>query len=146
MSWTEPLSRNAVATDLLSRPLACCLASVGRTGEPYTVVVWCTLDSGDVISVNARRGRWLDNLKHRPAVAVTVVDDNNSLRYVSVQGRVVAIEKDVAYRHINALSLSYEGRLYAYSAPDQVDRFKVTIKPVAVRVVDHAPPPRAPAG
>ena len=92
------------------------------------------------IAVNAAEGLWLANLRRDPRVALVVVDTANILRHVGVQGRVVEISPDERYAHIDSLSQIYEGRPYAYSRPEDVPRFRVTIEPERIRTLDLPPP------
>jgi PPOX class probable F420-dependent enzyme len=124
--------------ELLAGPNPCCLTSLRANGDPYSVVVWCAQD-GDRITVNAAEGRWLRNLRRDPRVALVVVDRQDILRHVSVDGVVASIEPDTHYAHVDSLSQVYEGRRYAYTTPEDVPRFRVEIEPLRVRTVDISP-------
>ena len=102
--------------ELLEGPYPCCLTTLRGEGDPYGVVVWCAPE-GERVTVNAAEGRWLTNLRRDPRVSLVVVDTAEILRYVGIEGRVVAIEPDLEYAHIDALSALYEGRRYAYTTP-----------------------------
>jgi PPOX class probable F420-dependent enzyme len=132
------LIKDELVRELLEAPFPCCLTSLDRDGSPYGVVVWCAPDGGR-ITVNAARGLWLRNLRRDPRVSLVVVDTGNILRHVSVQGRVVGIDPDERYAHIDSLSQVYEGRRYQYSTPEEVPRFRVAIEPDRVRTLDLAP-------
>jgi PPOX class probable F420-dependent enzyme len=129
-----------LVAELLAGPYPCCLTTLRASGDPYGVVVWCGRD-GERPTVNAAESRWLENLRRDPRVSMVVVDTANILRHVSVDGVVAAIEPDSDYAHIDALSLVYEGRRYAYSTPEEVPRFRVEIEPKRIRTVDISPPP-----
>jgi PPOX class probable F420-dependent enzyme len=132
------LSGNEFIEELLAAPFPCALSSLDADGRPYSVVVWCARE-GDRITVNAAEGLWLRNLRRDPRVSLVIVDTGNILRHVGVQGRVVAIEPDEDYEHIDSLSQVYEGWRYQYSYPEDVPRFKVTIEPDRVRTLDLEP-------
>ena len=53
---------------------------------------------------------------------------------------MVEIAPDDGYAHINSLSEVYEGRPYAYSTPEEVPRFRVTIEPARIRSLDLPTP------
>ena len=125
--------------ELFAGPHPCCLTTLGAAGDPYSVVVWCARD-GDRVTVNAAESRWLENLRRDPRVALVVVDTENILRHVSVDGVVAAIVPDTDYAHIDSLSLIYEGRRYQYSTPEDVPRFRVEIEARRIRTVDISPP------
>jgi hypothetical protein len=98
-------------------------------------VVWCGLD-GKRFTVNGAEGRWLDNVRRDPRVSFVVVDTEDILRHVGVDGRVVEIEPDTDYAHIDELSRVYLGGKYQWSTPDDVARFRVVIEPQRLRTVD----------
>jgi len=130
----------ALVEELFAGPFPCCLTSLRANGEPYSVVVWAARD-GERFTVNAAEGRWLANLRRDPRVALVVVDTDNILRHVGVDGVVTAIEPDDEYAHIDALSRVYEGRPYAYSTPEEVPRFRVEIEARRIRTLDLPAPP-----
>jgi PPOX class probable F420-dependent enzyme len=132
-------ARDEFIREMLAAPHPCCLSSLDEDGSPYVVVVWCALE-GDRFTVNAADSHWLDNLRRDPRVSLAIVDTENILRYVGVQGRVVAIEPDEDYAHIDVLSQIYEGRTYQYSFPEDVQRYRVVIEPDHVRALDYEPP------
>jgi PPOX class probable F420-dependent enzyme len=121
--------------ELADGPNPCCLTSLRADGSPYTVVVWCGRD-GDRFTVNAAEGRWLANIRRDPRVSFVVVDIANILRHVGVEGRVVAVEPDTDYAHIDGLSRTYLGSKYQWTTPDDVPRFRVVIEPERIRTVD----------
>jgi PPOX class probable F420-dependent enzyme len=125
--------------ELAGGPYPCILTTLREDGSPYGVVVWCGRD-GDRFTVNAAEGRWLDNLRRDPRVSLVIVDTANILRHVGVDGRVVEVEPDSDYAHIDALSQTYMGEPYGWSRPGEVDRFKVTIEAERVRTADIPPP------
>jgi PPOX class probable F420-dependent enzyme len=131
------MSKRELVRELLEGPYPCCLTTLRADGDPYGVVVWCAPE-GDLLTVNAAQGRWLANLRRDPRVSLVVIDTAEILRYVGIDGRVVAIEPDLHYAHIDALSDLYQGRPYAYTTPERVPRFKVTIEALRTRAVDES--------
>jgi PPOX class probable F420-dependent enzyme len=121
--------------ELLAGPYPCCLTTLRADSSPYSVVVWCARE-GDRFTVNAAEGRWLDNLRRDPRVSFVVVDTANILRHVAVDGRVVAIEPDDDYAHIDSLARVYVGGRYQWSTPAEVPRFRVVIEPIRIRTTD----------
>ncbi|MPZ50920.1 MAG: TIGR03618 family F420-dependent PPOX class oxidoreductase [Dehalococcoidia bacterium] len=79
-----------------------------KSGAPQVTPVWVDHDGTHVL-INTAEGRQKAlNLKREPRVALSVVDRNNSQRYVQVRGRVVqTIGGEEAYQHINKLSKKY---------------------------------------
>jgi PPOX class probable F420-dependent enzyme len=129
----------AIVEELLSGPYPCCITTLGASGEPYGVVVWCAPEGEDV-TVNAGETRWLRNLRRDPRVSLVVVDTENILRHVAVQGWVKEISADEGYEHIDRLSAIYEGRRYQYTLPQDAPRFKVVIEAEKIRTLDISPP------
>lgn len=123
---------------MLAAPHPCCLTSLDEDGRPYGVVVWCALD-GERFTVNAADGRWLTNLRRDPRVSLVIVDTDNILRHVAVEGTVVEIEPDEGYSHIDSLSQLYEGRPYQYSYPEDVPRYRLVIEPDRLRTLNLEP-------
>ena len=132
-------TRDPFVREMLAAPHPCSLTSLDANGRPYGVVVWCALD-GDRFTVNAGDGHWLANLRRDPRVSLVIVDTENILRHVAVQGTVVAIEPDPDHEHIDSLSQAYEGRPYQYSLPEDEPRYRLTIEPERIRGFDFAPP------
>jgi PPOX class probable F420-dependent enzyme len=131
-------ARDEFVREMLTAPHPCCLTSLDEDGRPYGVVVWCALD-GDRFTVNAADGHWLGNLRRDPRVSLVIVDTDNILRHVAVQGTVIEIEPDVGYAHIDLLSRAYEGRPYQYSHPEDVPRYRLAIEPDRIRTLDLEP-------
>ena len=131
-------TRDDFVREMVAAPHPCALTSLDEDGSPYGVVVWCALE-GDVFTVNAAEGRWLRNLRRDPRVSLVIVDTANIHRHVAVQGRVVEIDLDEGYAHIDSLSEVYEGRRYGYSLPQEVPRFRLAIEPDRIRTFDLAP-------
>lgn len=129
----------AIVDELLDGPYPCAITTLDRDGNPYSVVVWCGR-AAERITVNAADGLWLRNLRRDPRLSLVVVDTDNILRHVNVQGRVAEIAPDTEYAHINSLSEVYEGRPYAYSTPDDVPRFRIEVEPLRIRTLDLSPP------
>lgn len=126
---------NSLLDELAGGPYPCCLTTLREDGSPYSVVVWCGRD-GERFAVNAAEGRWLENIRRDPRVSFVLVDTDNILRHVGVDGRVVEIDPDADYEHIDSLSRVYMGDRYQYSTPEDLPRFKVVIEPLRVRRVD----------
>lgn len=129
--------RPPIVDELLGGPFPCCLTTLDRGGSPYSVVVWCA-PVGEMVTVNATESVWLNNLRRDPRASLLVVDTRNILRYVSIRGRAAAIDPDVDYAHIDALSEVYDGHPYAYSRPEEVPRYRVSIRIEKLRTTDIA--------
>ncbi len=98
-------------------------------GSPQATVVWIDVEpDGGHILVNSSENRLKTrNLRRDPRVSVSVVDPQNSRRFVILRGQVVEIRKTGAPEHYRALSLKYNGR--ESDRGDLDDRLILRIKP-----------------
>jgi PPOX class probable F420-dependent enzyme len=105
------------------------LATLMPYGRPQVTPVWCEFD-GAYILVNSAQGRQKDrNMRRAPRVSLSVVDPDNSYRYLEVRGEVVEIEEDATLEHINKLAKKYlDLEEYPYLQPGEV-RIRYRIQP-----------------
>jgi PPOX class probable F420-dependent enzyme len=106
------------------------VATVNGDGEPQTSVVWVDTDGENVVfnTTNKRaKGR---NLRANPILSISVWDNDDPYSYFEVQGPAELTEEG-AGKHINDLSLRYEGK--NFHTP--VDRVIVRVRPQ--RILDH---------
>jgi PPOX class probable F420-dependent enzyme len=84
-------------------------AVVDGDGWTQASPVWIDADDAGNILVNSAVGRLKDrNVRRDPRVAVSVHDQEDPYRYVSVQGTVVSIETgEEAEAHIDVLNQRY---------------------------------------
>jgi PPOX class probable F420-dependent enzyme len=116
-----PLALPDDLRDLLSRPSPCVITTLLPDGSPHATEVWVDVD-GDHVLVNSVDGhRKVANVRRDPRVAVTVLDPDQTSRYLSVRGRVVEVTTEGAADHIDKLAHRYTGRPYRwYGGRDQV--------------------------
>ncbi len=96
----------------LARPNPAVVATVSPDGAPHSAATWYDWEDGRVLlNMDESRLR-LDYLRANPAVALTVLEQGDWYRHVSLLGRVVSIEEDEGLRDIDRLSLRYEGKPY----------------------------------
>jgi len=117
-------------------PYPCILTTLREDGSPYGVVVWCGREDGRFTVNSDESSRWLANVRRDPRVALVIVDTDNILRHLGIDGRVVSIEPDDEYAHIDSLSQIYMGRPYGWARPGEIDKYKLTIEPVRARTTD----------
>ena len=95
------------------------IASVRRDGTPHTVATWYDWEDGLVlVNMDASRSR-LRFIRRDPHVALTVLEDGNSYRHVSLLGRVDRIDADTELRDIDRLSRRYTGAPFANRHADR---------------------------
>ena len=85
------------------------LALTLADGSPQVTPVWFGWD-GIYIILNTARGRVKDKVMHRRGrVALSIMDPNDSYRYLEIRGRVVDETEEGAYDVICDLRLKYRG-------------------------------------
>jgi nitroimidazol reductase NimA-like FMN-containing flavoprotein (pyridoxamine 5'-phosphate oxidase superfamily) len=85
--------------------------SVAQEGRPpLTVPVWYMYEpGGDLRIVTARESRKLALIQHAMCFSLCVQDENPPYRYVSVEGRVISIERPDFERHLRPQARRYLG-------------------------------------
>jgi PPOX class probable F420-dependent enzyme len=95
--------------EFLQRPNPAVIASLRSDGSPHSVATWYDWEN-DRALVNMDEGRVrLRFMRHDPRVALTVLDDDDWGRHVSLLGHVVSLEEDVELRDIDRLAVRYTG-------------------------------------
>jgi PPOX class probable F420-dependent enzyme len=98
--------------EFLAKPNPAVVATVSPDGTPHSAPTWYDWEDGRVL-LNMDEGRLrLQFLRANPAVALSVLAEDDWYRHVSLLGRVVSIEEDEGLRDIDRLSLKYVGRPY----------------------------------
>ena len=119
--------------DLLQQKKAfAALATIMPDGSPQVTPVWFDYAGGKV-RVNTAKGRTkARNLRPGAQVALSIMDPDNSYRYVQVRGRVASASETGADAHIDALAKKYLGKdTYPFRQPGEV-RIMYEIEPVSV--------------
>jgi PPOX class probable F420-dependent enzyme len=95
---------------ILDAPNLAHFVTLMKDGSPQVTPVWVTHDGTHVL-INTAEGRQKPlNLRRDPRVALSVVDHNNSQRYVQIRGKVVEmVTGDEAWTSICELSAKYNG-------------------------------------
>jgi PPOX class probable F420-dependent enzyme len=85
------------------------IATIDPDGQPRQAVIWYLLD-GDELLINSRVGRrWPTNLVRDPRISVSVMDEEDPLRWVGLNGTAeVAAEGDDAQLDIAEMARKYE--------------------------------------
>ncbi len=106
---------------LLRGKATCYLATTMPDGSPQLTQTWVDTDGSHVVINTVAGFQKVRNVERDPRVAVTIADPEKPSRYVAVRGRVVSATTEGGAEHIEALSLRYLGRPYAwYGGRDQV--------------------------
>jgi PPOX class probable F420-dependent enzyme len=98
--------------EFLARPNPAVVASLRPDGSPHTAATWYDWEGGRILlNMDESRLR-LRFLREDPRVSLTVLDDDNWYRHVTLMGRVVSIEDDPNLTDIDRLSRRYRDEPY----------------------------------
>ena len=102
-----------------------------QDGSPHNTIVWVDTED-DAVTFNTAVGRAKErHLRKDPRAAMTVVDPENTYRWVSVSGHA-ELTKAGADEQIDKLAKKYLGEdEYPWRNPEE-ERIKVRIKPEKV--------------
>ena len=98
--------------EFLARPNPCVIASIRPDGTPHTAATWYDWENGRVLVNMDESRRRLEYLRANANVALTMLDEGNWYRHVSLIGRVASLEPDPELRDIDRLSQRYRNRPY----------------------------------
>ncbi len=106
--------------DLLEKKAFAHLGTLMKDGSPQVTPVWFDHD-GTHIRINTAKGRWKDkNMRNRPQVALSILDPDNSYRYMQIRGKVVDVTENGADEHIDSLAKKYLGQdKYPFRQPGE---------------------------
>ena len=101
----------AAYLDLLTTKVAFAhLATMMPDGSPQVTPVWFDFTQGK-IRVNTAKGRVkARNMVEGSRVALSILDPDNSYRYVQVRGQVTRVTEDGGVAHIDSLAKKYLGK------------------------------------
>ena len=98
--------------DFLKKTNPAVIASIRPDGYPMTVATWYDWQDG-LILVNMHEGRsrlrWMRN---NPKVSLTMLDEQDWYRHVSLFGSVVKIVDDATLADIDRLCMRYTGKTF----------------------------------
>jgi PPOX class probable F420-dependent enzyme len=98
--------------EFLARANPCVVATLRPDGSPHTAATWYDWEDGRVLLNMAESRLRLGFIRRDPRVALTVLDDGNWYRHVSLIGRVVSLEDDPDLTDIDRLARRYTGNAY----------------------------------
>ena len=105
------------------------VATIGLGGEPQNNPVWFDWDGEHVKFSQTKARQKFRNLKRDPRVAFSIVDPENSYRYLRVRGEVARVEEDPELNFISAMAKKYIGvDRYPYHQPGD-ERVVIFVKP-----------------
>lgn len=113
---------------IADNPYVATATTLRPDGSPHNTIVWIDAEDG-TITFNTAVGRAKErHLREDPRVAVTVVDPENTYRWVSVSGRA-ELTTDGADAQIDKLAKKYLGEdKYPWRSAEE-QRISVKIRP-----------------
>ena len=101
----------AAFDDLMASPKAFAhLATVNSGGAPQVTPVWFDVRDGKV-RVNSAKGRVKSrNMQEGAKVALSILDPDNSYRYIQIRGTVTRVTQEGGDAHIDSLAKKYLGK------------------------------------
>lgn len=113
--------------DLLNGAVLGHLATVDANGRPQVNPVWFIWeDSQLLIGVKGDTGK-LRNLRENPWLALSILDPDNSFRYLELRGEVVAFDEYRDLSFVNRLSRKYRGTDVDPSEMGK-ERYRLTVR------------------
>jgi PPOX class probable F420-dependent enzyme len=98
--------------DFLSRPNPAVVATLRPDGSPHTAATWYDWEEGRIL-LNMDEGRLrLRFIRRDPRVSLTVLDEDNWYKQVTLMGRAVLIQDDPDLLDIDRLSQRYRAAPY----------------------------------
>jgi PPOX class probable F420-dependent enzyme len=129
----EQVTVPASHQDMVDRPLIAHFATVRSDGSLQSNPMWFVWDGSRVRLTHTRTRKKFANVSHEPRVALSIVDPDNSQRYLEIRGEVESIEGDGGPGEV-PFYRSLQDRYGASGAPirDADDRVILTIRPTAI--------------
>lgn len=113
----------------LDNPYVAAVTTMRDDGSPQTTVVWVETAGTDEVQFNTAIGRAKEqHLRENPWVSLTMIDPQNSYKWVSVSGKG-ELTTDDADAQIDRLAKKYMDKdEYPFRTPDE-ERVTVKIRP-----------------
>lgn len=117
-------------TDLLGKKGFAHLSSLGPDGEPQSHPVWYDAAGGQLLVSTGTDRQKYRNIQRDPRVSVSILDPDDSYRYLEVRGRVVEIEPDSEKAFLDRLARKYlDQDTYPYEERRSAERVIIHIQP-----------------
>lgn len=98
--------------EALEQPWHATMSTLRSDGQPVSVPTWYLFENGQIL-VNLDAGRVrLAHLKREPRVALSMMDPQDWVTHISIQGHVVHIVDDPELVDIDRISTHYTGHAY----------------------------------
>jgi PPOX class probable F420-dependent enzyme len=105
--------------DLLSSTALAHVATIGPDGAPQNNPVWFGWDGTHVLFSQTTGRQKYRNVREHPAVALSIVDNDNAYRYLEIRGTVTEIVDDEGNAFINSMAKKYiDQDVYPWHQPE----------------------------
>lgn len=106
------------------------LATIGPSGDPQVNPVWFLWEGGQLLlSVKAETLKYR-NLRRNPALAMSIVDPDDSHHYLELRGKVTEFALYRTLDFVNRLAWKYTGQPMD-PRQDGQERYKLTVEIVS---------------
>jgi PPOX class probable F420-dependent enzyme len=103
----------AATGEFLEQPNPSVIGSIQPDGSPHTAATWYLWEDGRVLVNMAATRKRLANMRRDPHVSLTVLDNDEWYRQMTLRGRVTEIADDDNLEGIDRLARHYTGEPYA---------------------------------
>ena len=107
--------------DLLERPLYGHLATTRPDGTVQVNPMWFEYDGEHLRFTHTTKRAKFRNLRHNPAMSLSIIDPDNQFRYLELRGKLVDVEPDPTGAFYVRLGRRY-GNAEQQPPPDSADR------------------------
>ena len=116
--------------DLLTRPLLAHFATVRAGGAPMVNPMWFGWENGCIKMTHTKERQKFLNVQREPRVALSIVDPNDTQRYVEIRGTIESIVDDPGAAYYQQLRQHYGSTGGAVT--DAHVRVVLTIRPTTI--------------
>lgn len=117
----------ATHLDLLDLPVLGHLATIDSRSRPQVNPVWFLWDGAHLLlSIKPETSKYR-NLRSNPATALSVLDPEDSHRYLELRGTVIAFDLFSTLAFVNLLARKYTGADFT-GGHDGEERYRITIQ------------------
>lgn len=116
---------------LLERPLFGHLATVRPDGSPQVNAMWFDWDGERLRFTHTTKRQKYRNIAANPQVSMSVIDPDNSYRFIEIRGVVEEIVPDPTGAFYMTLNDKYSGPLTEPPA-DKADRVVLVVRPTGL--------------
>jgi PPOX class probable F420-dependent enzyme len=106
--------------DILNSTGLAHVATIGPDGRPQSNPVWFAWDGEHVLLSFTESKKKYQNLLKNPAIALSITDPANPLRYIEIRGKLESSELDEGNALIDGIATKYTGAPWAWGQPGEV--------------------------